>query len=34
VNITEVSESEKISLSMLRRIIAELEKSGIIETIK
>jgi len=34
VNITEVSESEKISLSMLRRIIAELEKSGIIETTK
>ena len=34
VNITEISESEKISLSMLRRIIAELEKSWIIETTK
>jgi Rrf2 family iron-responsive transcriptional regulator len=34
VNITEVSESEKFSLSMLRRIVPELEKSGIIETIR
>ena len=34
VNITEISESEKISLSMLRRIISELEKWWIIETIK
>jgi len=34
VNIIDISESEKISLSMLRRIIAELEKWWIIETIK
>jgi len=34
VNITEISEKEKISLWMLRRIIPELEKSWIIETIK
>jgi len=34
VNITAISEEEKISLSMLRRIISELEKSWILETIK
>ena len=34
VHITDISESEKISLSMLRRIIAELEKSWILETTK
>lgn len=34
VNITEISDSEKISLSMLRRIVAELEKWWILETIK
>jgi len=34
VNISEISQKEKISLSMLRRIISELEKFNIIETIK
>jgi Rrf2 family protein len=34
VKITDISESEKISLWMLRRIISELEKSGILETIR
>lgn len=34
VHITDISDDEKISLSMLRRIISELEKSWILETIK
>ena len=32
VHITDISASEKISLSMLRRIVPELEKAGILET--
>lgn len=34
VNISDIAQSEKISLWMLRRIIALLEKQGIVETIK
>ena len=34
VHISDISEAEKISLWMLRRIIASLEKQGIVETIK
>ncbi len=33
-HITDISESESISIGMLRRIVAELEKSGVLETIK
>jgi len=34
IKITDISEKENISLWMLRRIISDLEKSGILETIK
>lgn len=34
VHITDISDDEKISLSMLRRIVPELEKSWVVETIK
>ena len=34
IKITYISEKENISLWMLRRIISDLEKSGILETIK
>jgi len=34
VHLADISESEDISLSMLRRIIANLEKSWVLETIK
>lgn len=33
-HITDISESEEISLGMLRRIVANLEKSWVLETIK
>ena len=34
VHISEISEKEKISLSLLRRIISDLEKAWLLETIK
>jgi len=34
VHLVDISESESISLSMLRRIVAELEKCWVLETIK
>ncbi|MBT3727547.1 winged helix-turn-helix transcriptional regulator [bacterium] len=32
--VSEIAENQKISVSLLRRIIANLEKTGIIKTIK
>ncbi|MCD5380939.1 Rrf2 family transcriptional regulator [Candidatus Gracilibacteria bacterium] len=34
VHISDIAEAEDISLSMLRRIIANLEKAGVLETIQ